>query len=47
MGSGSAEINALPNLINSHPDTDEIYLYGNDSLEAKYPFLIDKHEVFA
>ena len=40
-------MNALPNLINSHPDTDKIYLYGNDSPEAKYPFLIDKHEVLA
>ena len=29
---------------NNHPDIDKIYLYANDSYEAKYQFSINKRE---
>ena len=29
---------------NNHPDIDKIYLYANDSYEAKYQFPINKRE---
>ena len=32
------------NLINNHPDIDEIYLYAKDPYEAKYQYLINKRE---
>ena len=46
-GCGSGKTNALSNLVNNHPDIDKIcmlllYLYVNDSYEAKYDFLINK-----
>ena len=43
-GSGSGKTNALLNLINNHPDYDKIYLYAKDLYEAKYQYLINKHE---
>ena len=43
-GSGSGKTNALLNFINNQPDTDKIYLYAKDSYEAKYQYLINKHE---
>ena len=43
-GSGSGKTNALLNLINNQPDTDKIYLYAEDPYEAKYQYLINKHE---
>ena len=43
-GSGSGKTNALLNLINNRPDIDKIYLYAKDTYEAKYQYLIDKHE---
>ena len=43
-GSGSGKANTLLNLINNHPDIDEIYLYPKDSYEKKYQFLINKRE---
>ena len=43
-GSGSGKTNALLNLINNQPDIDKIYLYAKDSYEAKYHYLINKHE---
>ena len=43
-GSGSGKTNALFNLINYHPDIDKIYLYAKDPYEAKYQYLINKHE---
>ena len=33
--SGSGKTNALLNLIKNQPDIDKIYLYANDSYEAK------------
>ena len=42
--SGSAETNALLNLINNQPDIDKIYLYTKNPYEAKYQFLINKRE---
>ena len=36
--------NALLNLINYQPDIDKIYLYAKDPYEAKYQYLINKHE---
>ena len=42
--SGSGKTNALLNLINNQPDTDEINLYAQDPYEAKYQFLINKRE---
>ena len=35
-GSGSGKTNALPNLINNHPNIDKIYLYAKDPFEKKY-----------
>ena len=43
-GSGSGKTNALLNLINNHPDYDKIHLYAKDLYEAKYQYLINKHE---
>ena len=43
-GSGSKKTNALLNLINNQPDIDKIYLYAKDPYEAKYQYLINKHE---
>ena len=43
-GSGSGKTNALLNLINNQPYIDRIYLYGKDPYEAKYQYLINKHE---
>ena len=43
-GSGSGKTNALLNLIKEQDDLDKIYLYAKDSSEAKYEFLIKKHE---
>ena len=43
-GSGSGKINALLNLINNLSDIDKIYLYTKDPYEAKYQYLINKHE---
>ena len=34
----------LINLINKQPDIDKIFLYAKDPCEAKYEFLINKHE---
>ena len=31
-------------MINNQPDIDKIYLYAKDSYEAKYQYLINKHE---
>ena len=42
--SGSGKTNALLNLINNQPDIDKIYLYAKDPYEAKYQYLINKHE---
>ena len=44
VGSGSGKTNALSNLINNQPDIDKIYLYAKDPYEAKYQYLINKHE---
>ena len=43
-GSGSGKTNALLNLINNQPDIDKIYLYAKDPYEAKYQYLINRHE---
>ena len=43
-GSGSGKTNPLLNLINNQPDIDKIYLYAKDPYEAKYQYLINKHE---
>ena len=43
-GSGSGKTNALLNLINNQTDIDKIYLYAKDPYEAKYQYLIKKHE---
>ena len=43
-GSGSGKTNALLNFINNQPDVDKIYLYAKDPYEAKYQYLINKHE---
>ena len=42
--SGLGKANALLNLINNQLDIDKIYLYAKDSYEAKYQYLINKHE---
>ena len=41
---GSGKTNALLNLINNQPGIDKIYQYPNNSHEAKYQYLINKHE---
>ena len=43
-GSGSGKTNTLLNLIENHPDIDEIYLYVKDLYESKYQYLINKRE---
>ena len=46
-GSGSGKTNSLFNLINHQADIDKIYLsmiHVKDPCEAKYQFLIKKHE---
>ena len=43
-GSGNGKTNAFLNLINNHPDIDQIYLYAKDPYEDKYQYLIDKRE---
>ena len=43
-GSGSEKANALLNLISDQPDIHKIYLYAKDIYEAKYQYLINKHE---
>ena len=43
-GSASGKTNALLNLVNNQPDIDKIYLYAKDLYEAKYQYLINKHE---
>ena len=43
-GSGSRKTKTLLNLIIDQPDIDKIYLYGKDPFEAKYQYLINKHE---
>ena len=43
-GSGSGKTNSLFNLINQEPDIDTIYLYAKYLNDAKYLFLIKKHE---
>ena len=42
--SRQGKTNALLNLINNQPDIDKIYLYAKDPCEAKYQYLINKHE---
>ena len=32
------------NFINNQPDIDKVYLYAKDQYEAKYQYLINKHE---
>ena len=41
---GSGKTNALLNSINNQPDIDKIYLYGKNSYEAKYQYLIKKRK---
>ena len=43
-GCGSGKINALLNLIHNQPDIDKIYLCPKDPYEAKYQYVINKHE---
>ena len=43
-GSGSGNTKVLLNLINRQPDTNKIYLYIKVPYEAKYQYLINKHE---
>ena len=43
-GSGLRKTNVLLNLIESQLDIDKIYLYAEDSYEAKYQYLINKRE---
>ena len=43
-GSGSGKTNSLFNLINQQSDIDKVYSYTKDPYEAKYQFLIKKHE---
>ena len=43
-GSVSRKSKALLNLINNQLDIDKIYLYAKDPFEAKYQYLVDKHE---
>ena len=38
-GSGSAQTNALLNLINGQPDIGNIYLYAKDPFKAKFQLL--------
>ena len=43
-GFGSGKTNTLLKLINEQPDIDKMYLYAKDPYEAKYKYLINKHE---
>ena len=43
-GSGLRKTNVLLNLIESQLGIDKIYLYAEDSYEAKYQYLINKRE---
>ena len=43
-GPGSEKTNSLFNVINQQPDIDKIRSYTKDPYEAKYQFLITKHE---
>ena len=43
-GSGSGKTNSLLNLINNQPDIDKTYFYAEGPFEAKYHYLITKHE---
>ena len=43
-GSGSGKTNALLNLLNNQPDIDKIHLYAKDPFQAKYQYLINRHE---
>ena len=43
-GSGFGKVNALLNLIVQHSDIDKMYLYANDTNEAKYQLLINKYK---
>ena len=43
-GSGSRKTNALLDLINNQPDIDKVHLHAKDPYEAKYQYLIYKHE---
>ena len=43
-GSASGKTNRLLNLTNNKLDIDNIYLYAKDPYEAKYQYLINKHE---
>ena len=43
-GFESGRTNAPFNLINNQPEIDKIYLYAKDPYEAKYQYLINKHE---
>ena len=43
-GSGSGKTNALLNLKNNQPHIDKIYQHAKDPYEAKYQYLINKHE---
>ena len=42
--SGSGKKNALLNLINNQPDIGKIYFFAKYPYEAKYQYLINKHE---
>ena len=43
-GSGSGKTNALLHLLKKQDDIYKIYLYGKDSSESKYEFLIKKRK---
>ena len=45
-GSRFGQTNALPNLTNSEPDMDKVYLFVKDSADAKYQFLIKKKKKY-
>ena len=42
-GSGSGKTITLLNLISNRPDIDKTYLYAKDPYQAKYQYLIKKH----
>ena len=41
---GSGKTNSLFNLIIQQPDIDKVYLYGKDTYEVKYHFLINERK---
>ena len=43
--SGCGITNALLNIINNQPGIDKIYIYVRGPYEAKYQYLIHKHEI--